>query len=374
MAAQTAAIGTLEADISRRMSGRVPGLSVAVVGQDGVRWVNGFGLADLASRSPALPDTVYLWFSMTKIVTATAVLQLWERGLLALDETVARYYQPFSMLQPSADAARVTIRQLLNHSSGLANPVPVRWVHLADEPASDPHAFLDGLLARHRKLRFAPGTRADYSNLGYLVLGEIIASVSGRTYQDYVRENILKPAGMTQTDFCHTPAMLSRAATGYQRRWSIMTPLLRTMVPRGVFGRSSGRFVSFNRFYLNGSAYGGLVGTIEDVARFLHAHLAGGRLNGWTMLSPESVALMQTIAAYGNKLDVGLGWFRPGSARHADPQFVEHLGGGGGFFNVMRVYPQASLGVALMGNATDYDLNGIADAIAHVFWTDVRSA
>ena len=78
MAARTAAIGALETAIITRMSGRVPGLSVAVVGQNGVASTKGFGLADVPSGSPALPDTVYLWFSMTKIVTATAVLQLWE--------------------------------------------------------------------------------------------------------------------------------------------------------------------------------------------------------------------------------------------------------------------------------------------------------
>jgi CubicO group peptidase (beta-lactamase class C family) len=372
VAAHTAAIGDLEAAIIRRMSGRVPGVSVAVVGRDGVRWMKGFGLADLPSRSPALPDTVYPWYSMTKVVTATAVLQLWERGRLALDEAVGRYYEPIARLQPSADAARITIRNLLNHSSGLANPVPVGWIHLADDPAPDPRAFLEALLAKHPKLQFAPGTRASYSNLGYLVLGEVIASVAGCSYQDCVRERILTPAGMTKTDFRHTPDMLSRAATGYQRRWSVMTPLLRMLVPRGVFGKPSGRFVSFNRFYLNGSAYGGLVGPVEDVARFLYAHLAGGRVNGWTMLSPESVGLMRTITSFGNKLDVGLGWFRPGVARHAERQFVEHLGGGGGFFNLMRLYSQAPLGIAIMGNATEYKLDGIAAAIADFFWTDAR--
>ena len=374
MAAPLAAIGALETAIARRMHGRVPGLSVAVVGPDGVRWTKGFGLADLDSRAPALPDTAYLWFSMTKIVTATAVLQLCERGLLDLDGPAAHYYAPLASLLPQADAARVTVRHLLSHASGLANPIPVRWIHLADEPPPDPGAFLAGLLAKHRRLRARPGTRASYSNLGYLVLGQIVASTSGRSYEDYVRDNILEPAGMTRTDFRHTPAMLSNAATGYQRRWSVMTPLLRLMVPRGVFGKTGPRFVPFNRFYLNGSAYGGLVGTVEDAARFLRAHLAGGRLNGWTMLSNETTALMQTIASFGGPLDVGLGWFRRASARARDRHFVEHLGGGGGFFNVMRLYPQASLGIVLMGNATDYDLDGITGAVADVFWTGAGPA
>jgi CubicO group peptidase (beta-lactamase class C family) len=362
----------LEAEIVRRMRARVPGVSLAVVCRDGLRWVKGFGLADIAASSPALPETVYLWFSMTKLVTATAVLQLHERGCLDLDEPVAcRHEWPWMRaLRPRADADRVTVRHLLSHSSGLANPIPVRWIHPADQPGPDARDFLERLLARNPRLGFCPGARASYSNLGYLVLGEIIASASGSSYQDYVRENILEPAGMTRTDFRHSPSMLSAAATGYQRRWSPMTPLLRAMVPHGSFGKPIGRFVPLNRFYLDGAAYGGLVGSVEDAAVFLYAHLAGGTLRGWTMLSRRSVDLMRTLCARGRTLDVGLGWFRPRAAEHSERQYVEHLGGGGGFFNVMRLYRDRPLGMVIMGNATDYDIDGIAEVVAESFWAE----
>ena len=97
------------------------------------------GLADLATREPTTLDTVYLWFSMTKIVTATAALQLIENGRLRLDDPVSDYLPEFPA--PSKGWPTVQIKHLLNHSSGLVNPIPVRWVHPAGEPGRDPHQF-----------------------------------------------------------------------------------------------------------------------------------------------------------------------------------------------------------------------------------------
>jgi CubicO group peptidase (beta-lactamase class C family) len=133
------------------MAGRVPGLSIAVVEADGIRWLAGLGEADLNTRAPATPDTIYLWFSMTKIVTATTVMQLADRGQLALDDPVVRHYPAFASLRPADRAGRVTIQHLLSHSAGLANPIPVRWVHPARQPGATPldQALADTLATYH---------------------------------------------------------------------------------------------------------------------------------------------------------------------------------------------------------------------------------
>jgi len=175
---------------------KVPGLSAALVTEAGAVWSGAAGHADLATTTSAHSDTVYLWFSMTKIVTATAVVQFAERGALDLDAPVAGFVPGF----PSGTA---TVRHLLSHSSGLPNPIPVRWVRPAGSPRPDPHEFTAGLLRRHGKLTSRPGETARYSNLGYVVLGEVIAAVSGAPYIDYVRQNVLEPLGMTQTDFVY---------------------------------------------------------------------------------------------------------------------------------------------------------------------------
>ncbi len=342
----------------------VPGLSVAVVRSDRLVWTRGFGFADLATSVPATPSTTYLWFSMTKIVTATAVLQLVERADLDLDSPVTEYFADFSAVsQPMP----VTIRHLLSHSSGLANPIPIRWVRPAGTPAPDQRAFVNRLLAKHRKLKFVPGERASYSNLGYLVLGEVVPEIAGMRYEEYVRDNILVPLGMDHTGFTYPELGGHEAATAYQPLWRPLTPLLRAVLPDGIVGPRQGRYVAFNPFYVNGAAYGGLVGGVDDAIRFVLLHLNGGLADGTHLLSPESVAMMQRITPRGGKRDFGLGWFRSPEAERR-PTFVEHLGGGAGFWNVMRIYPEESLGVVMMGNTTRYDHESILDAIVGVAW------
>ena len=343
----------------------MPGLSVSVVKDDHVVWERGFGFADLAASAPATPSTSYLWFSMTKIVTATAIMRLAERGDLDLDAPADEYFRGFKVV---SQPIPVTVRHLLNHSSGLANPLPIRWVRPADTPASGHSAFVRRLLTRNRRLRFVPGERASYSNLGYLVLGEVISETSGAGYEEYVRDEILSPLGMDRTGFAYQEPAGDGAATGYQPLWRPLTPLFRAALPRGIVGPRQGRYVSFNPFYVKGPAYGGLVGGVAEAARFVRLHLNGGKVDGTRLLPTESVAEMQRIVPRGGKRDFGLGWFRSHEAAERRPAFVEHLGGGAGFWNVMRVYPEASLGVVMMGNATGYDHEAILDAIVGTVW------
>jgi CubicO group peptidase (beta-lactamase class C family) len=351
---------------AKTKTNNVPGLSVAVVKRDRVVWERGVGFADLATSTPATPATSYLWFSMTKIVTATAVLQLAERGSLDLDSPVTKYFSGFSVV---SQPVPVTVRHLLSHSSGLANPLPIRWVRPAGTPAPDQRAFVNRLLARHRKLKFVPGERASYSNLGYLVLGEVISEVADARYEEYVRDQILVPLRMNHTGFTYPESAGAGAATAYQLLWPPLIPLLRAALPRGIVGPRHGRYVAFNPFYVNGAAYGGLVGGVDEAIRFVLVHLNGGRAEGTRLLSPESVAMMQRISPRGGgKREFGLGWFRSPDARERGPAFVEHLGGGAGFFNVMRLYPEESLGMVMMGNTTSYDHESILAAIVGVPW------
>ena len=355
--------GTTEVNaVLRRLTERkAPGLSLIVVQGDRVLTEDAVGRADIAAGRPTTLDTVYLWFSMTKIVTATAALQLAENGRLRLDDPVSDYLPQFPT--PRKGWPTVQIKHLLNPGSGLVNPIPVRWVHPAGEPGRDPHQFTVELLARHSKLRFPAGSKASYTSLGYIALGEVITAAADQRYEEYVREHILRPLEMTRTDFAYRPDMRSDAATGHQSRLNPLTPLFRRMLPSGVVGGNQGRFLAFHHFCVDGPAYGGLIGAARDAARFMAAHLNQGQLSGTRLLAPESVEQMQTITARGRKLDVGLSWFRSHSDRGSDENYLEHLGGGGGFFNMMRIYPERKLGVIVMGNATSYDHQQVAEAV-----------
>jgi CubicO group peptidase (beta-lactamase class C family) len=135
---------------------------------------------------------------------------------------------------------------------------------------------------------------------------------------------------------------------------------MRLLLPRWVIGEPAGRWVSLRPFLVDGPAYGGLVGPAEELARFLQLHLRDGELDGTRLLSPQATAAMRQISVHGRRYDLGLGWFRPASQRDADPPFVEHLGGGAGFFNLIRIYPTRGVGVAIMGNVTKYPIDAVA--------------
>lgn len=351
---------TLRRVLEQVTTRQVPGISAAVVGPGGIEQISSAGVADLSSDRSATPQTLYLWFSMTKIVTATATLQLAEQRALSLDDPVEQFIPEFP--KPRSAWPAVQVRHLLSHSAGLANPLPVGWVHPAAEAGRDAHEFAIELLAKHDRLRFPAGSKAAYSNLGYIALGEVIAAASGQSYVDYVRSRILEPLSMTDTGFSYPAGSDEDVATGYQPRFTPMTALIRFLLPKGIIGAREGRFVAFKRFHVDGPAYGGLVGSVSDAARFLAVHLNGGELEGVRLLTPQSIQTMQTLQVRGRKLDVGYGWFRRGADR-TKAEFWEHLGGGGGFWSMMRIYPDRGVGIVTMGNATAYDHDAVAKVV-----------
>jgi CubicO group peptidase (beta-lactamase class C family) len=335
---------------------RVPGIAVVIVRPEGAPMTFAAGYADLARGVAASPQMVCPWFSMTKIVTASAAMRLADRGMLDLDEPVGRYVPQFGRLRPRSHAERITARHLLTHSAGLANPIPVRWIHPADSPPVDQGTLLDKVVARNARLRFEPGTRSSYSNLGPLGLGLAMANLTGSSFNEIVQREVLSPLGMHDTAFAYTTGMRPRAATGYHPRRNVT----RLVLPKWVAGVPAGRWIALKPFLVDGQAYGGLVGSLDDAARFLGMHVQDGELEGTRVLEPETAQQMREIVVSGRRLDLGLGWFRPASSRNADPSFVEHLGGGAGFYNVIRIYPARRLGIAVMGNVTWYDIDAVA--------------
>src|SRR5437764_10086980 len=214
--------------------------------------------------------TVNHWLSMTKLVTATAVMQLVDSDRITLCDPVARYLPQISAPRSGAP---MTVRNLLRHTSGLPNPFPLRWVHAAGDGEFDSWEFAADLLVRHGNPKRGAGGRVRYSNLGYVALGELISCVSGQRYEDYVREHILEPLRMTRTDFAYHGALSDDVSAGHHPRLHPLGPVLRCVLPRGIVGESCGRWMTFNRFGINGAAYGGLVGSVEDAARFLAMHM-----------------------------------------------------------------------------------------------------
>ncbi len=354
--------GVLSAVSTLMTSGRVPGLSLAVVDRDRLLFAAGFGAADLASTTPATPSTAYLWFSMSKVVTATAALRLAEDGRLDLNAPVGEYVD--YMRAPGL--RQPTVRQLLNHTSGLGNPLPIRWAHVADATPPDPEALLRRLMSRRHPYRYAIGAAARYTNLGYLGAGQVIAAAAGQPLQTYVQQAVLDPVGMARTGFTYQPD--ADAATGYVRSPRVADPVLRRILPAGVAGSRHGGYLGLNRFHVDGPAYGGLVGDVLDAGRFLRMHLGDGQIDGHRVLKPETTRAMRRLDQKGKRFDHGLGWFRRPATGRGD--WVEHFGAGAGFWNVMRLYPDRGLSVVVMTNSTTtYDFERLFALLAGASWS-----
>jgi CubicO group peptidase (beta-lactamase class C family) len=336
----------------------LPGVAVAVVRAGQVVASASAGFADLATRTPMSAGSACNWFSMTKIATATAAMVLAEGGAIDLDAPVARY---LGETWPSRFAG-VRVRHLLNHSSGLRNPLPIRWVHRAADPGPGSPAFLARLLARQHRPRFAPGARAAYSNVGYLALGEVIAAAAGRPYEEFVRDELLRPLGMIHSTFTWSDPALAGVprVTPHHQLPRALTPVARGLLPEGLLGARTGRFVGLEPFELDGAAYGGLIGPVTEAAQMIALHCNGGTVNGTRVLTRQSIDAMTAVTTPGKPYDLGLGWFRP----HDDhsPQ-VEHFGGGIGYWNLLRMNPRTAHGAAVMSNTTrHWNITAFADA------------
>jgi CubicO group peptidase (beta-lactamase class C family) len=362
---QVKGVTELEAYLNQLVkSGSPPGLSLVVVKDGQIVYNNAFGYADKPHNIKATPDTVYHWWSMTKIPTVVAIMQLQEQGKVDLDEPVEKYLPWFDVIYPSVQSPIITIRNLLQHTSGLPDTIPamVGWVHYDDETPNQTE-IVKKQLPKFNKLKFIPGSKAVYSNLNYMVLGAIIESVSGQPYEAYIIQNILQPLDMSHTGFVYTPAMANHEAAGTLPVAHLYTALLPTILdPRELIRERQGKFLWLNRVYIDATPSTGLIGSAPDVARLMIAYLNDGSLNGKLILSSKSVSLLtNTIPIDGH----GLGWFINESN---NLRYIEHAGGGPGFATIMRLYPEENLGVAILANGTDLDQDGLEDLLMNPEW------
>lgn len=296
---------------------RAPGMSVALVLDDRVAWSQGFGLADVENDVPARANTVYRIASISKPIAATAVMQLVERGRVGLDDPVQKHVPSF----PVKGEQTITIRHLLTHTSGIR--------HYRDgemESSREYGTVLDALgIFKDDPLLFAPGTKYSYSTYAYNLLGAVVESASGIAFEEYLRANVWKPAGMTATYFDHVSQIIPHRAEQYVREGSTM--------------RNAPLADLSNKW-----AGGGVLSTAEDLGRF-HIALDEGRL-----LKAATLAQMYTPyrLADGSETTYGLGWMVSKDDRGRT--WIAHSGGATGGTTYLLRDPSRKLAVAILCN------------------------
>ncbi|MBI5950293.1 MAG: beta-lactamase family protein [Chloroflexi bacterium] len=258
---------------------RIPGMAVAIVQGDEVVFIKGYGEA--APGKPVTPQTQFYIGSVTKGFTALAVMQLIEQGKLELDAPVQKYLPWFEVADPEA-SSKITVRNLLNHTSGLGE-------------RGDPHvdAYTTSIEQEVRLLAdvrpTAPvGSQYQYYNPNYRVLGLLIEQVSGESYDGYMDKHVFEPLDMfaTTTD----PAEAPDLAQGYCRAFGFALP--RSQASARIPGAVSS---------------GGIITSAEDLARYLLAQLHNRKADGGQMLAPESLVALRTPPEEIGS-DEGMGW------------------------------------------------------------------
>lgn len=343
--------GGLESRMRDATRTRAPALVVGAIAARGQRVVRATGHA--APGIPAREDTPFPWFSATKLFTATATMRLVERGAIELDAPVSAYLPSVTL---EREGRHATVRDLLSHTAGLANPIPIRWAHLAGERGPGLDALSERVVGARPALRSVPGARFAYSNLGYLLLGQIVERATGQPFEEHVAEQVLQPLGCGASGF-ELPA---GAAIGHQRRLSVMGLVARAMLGARFFEpEPAGPYWALRPFLVDGAPYGGLVGPVGDLLRLAQMMLAEGTIEGRRVLAPESVRALLTPARdlAGRALPMGLGWHL---GREGEAEYAGHIGGGGGFRAELRVYPSLGYAIALVGSETSFPTGDFA--------------
>jgi CubicO group peptidase (beta-lactamase class C family) len=211
--------GVVDAASAYARSDSVVGWSVALVRDGRIVAHHEAGFADRAVGQRVDENTLYHWASITKTLTAVAIMQLRDRGLLSLDDKVTKWIPELRRVHnPFGSMDDVTVRMLLSHSAGFQNPT---WPYDAGQPWEpfEPMEW-EQLVAMmpYQRLLFAPGSRYGYSNPAFIYLGRIIELLTGDPYQVYIQKNVWAPLGMTRSYFNHSPRHLERdRANSYTR-------------------------------------------------------------------------------------------------------------------------------------------------------------
>lgn len=330
----------LEQRVEREVaSGNVPSLAVAVAQDGRVIYARAFGHADLAQHRPASVHTAYALASATKPITATAVLQLAERGKLDLDAPVQDYLRSWRLHASAGIAPAPRVRQLLDHTAGLPTYAQIFY---GDAIARAP--TLAGSVADYGILVQPPGRVAEYSNLGYGLLGRIVENRSGRAFGDYLERNVFAPLGMDDAfvDRPGTGAGGADVATAYD---------------------ASNR--PLPRLHNDTPGAGNVYASAQDLIRFALFHLDPAAAPK-PVLSPQAVRRMQQNADaqalhhYYAGAYYGFGWYvRPDDGGQ---RVLWHEGGMPGASTIIKLIPDRRIGVVVLANKTE--VNAVTQAVA----------
>jgi len=309
-------VDSLAADYLART--HTPAISVAVLRGSDTLVMKGYGDASVEHHRRATASTVYRIGSITKQFTSSEIMRLAQQGKLSIDDPITKY-----LPDVPTHGQTITIRRLLNHTSGIHNyTAEPSWRKTWSQSLS-PRQIV--ALVDHDSLDFKPGDKWSYSNTGYVLLGMIIEKVTGETYANYLEHDLFKPLGLTQTSYCPSRPSDPTFADGYSAESGTAKPAeyLDMTHPHGA---------------------GALCSTVRDLVKWQRA-LQGGRV-----VNARSFALMTTPDTLNNGRPLTYG-FGLAAGKLNGHRLIGHSGGINGFTTASSFFPDDSVNVVVFSNA-----------------------
>ena len=339
-------------------SKKTPSVQYILFDKDSILEKYSYGRSDIAGKKNAAESTTYNAFSVTKTFTALAVLQLAEQQQINIDNPAKNYLPAFPY------QAEITLRQLLTHTAGIPNPIPLNWIHPANlHPSFDRNQFFKAVFIKNSKLRSRPGQQFAYSNLGYVLLGQLIEAVTGASYEQYITDNIIHQLALKVEELGFEISHPECHAKGYHKNWSITNLLLGFFIDKSAsMGKTENGWKPFNNFYVNGVSYGGLIGSPAAFVKYVQE-----------LLKPDSALLSagfremmftENYTSNGKATGMCLSWF---TGRLNSARYVTHAGGGGGYYVEIRLYPEKGIGSAVFFNRSGMSDERFLDKVDRLY-------
>lgn len=340
-------------------NGKTPSVQYLIFDQDKILHQYRAGFADVAREKLADDKTVYHAFSVTKTFTALAVMQMAEGGKIDIDQSAAAYMTDFPY---SSD---ITVRQLLSHTAGIPNPNPLPWIHPANEhQVFDRDAFFNPIFEKHHKVKSEPNKKFAYTNLGYVLLGQLIEQITGMTYEAYIKEYVIKPLKLRPGELEFEPLGPDLQAKGYHKKNSLMNWVIGFFISKKEYrGPAEGKWQPFKPYCINGASYGGLVGRPESFMIYAQELLKKDS----KLISPEFKQMLFTENHTIDNRPTGmcLSWF---TDKLDGERYVMHAGGGGGYYCEVRIYPDAGIGSVIMFNRSGMSNEKYLDKLDNIYF------
>jgi len=333
--------------ISKKIdNGDIPSLSVAVLENGEIIWMEAYGYADKENKIKATPNTMYGIASISKPITATGIMKLFEDGKIDLDVDIKTYLNDTKLKYYMSDSNKVTCRNLLSHTSGL----PMHFQYFYDDDTGE-MANMRQTINKYGIIVNPPSSKYAYANLGYGILGEVISETTGKSFNDYMIKEIFIPLGMTQT----TLDISSKTKNKLAKRYDI-----------------KGNLIPFS--FSDTPGAGNTSTTIHDLIQFGKFHLGNTLEEGISLLSNKTIKSMQQKQYADNangRNTYGLGWF------FDDEQYkykmVHHAGGMDGIDAMIRLLPEKNIVVAAISNQYSEYTHELTEQILLEMIPDLKS-